>query len=325
MAQFSKLLAARLAQQPQPGSHPDADTLTAFTENRLKSPESKSILTHLAACPDCREIVSLVSTTDVPVRDNAKLRWATAAALACTCLLVFTVTRHRPQPEIQTPSVVAITESPAPPAPIPSPIPAPKKATKKIFVPLVVPHIAPSIAPPPPVPPAAQIAELQAEANLSSTPADSVSPINLPAPPQQPPSAVIRTMLPQSSRISAFARPAAAKIAARKRQSLWSIQPGSGGTLSRSDDGGQTWISVGKTGILSLAVTQGDIWAGSDAGVLFHSTNNGLTWQQIIVSPQLTDPILSITHTGPQIRLKTKSADWVSSDDGLLWHPEPTR
>jgi hypothetical protein len=316
MAQFSKLVAARLAQQPQPGSHPDADTLTAFTENRLKSPERKSILTHLAACQDCREIVSLVSTTDVPVRDNVKLRWATAAALACTCLLVFTVSRHRPQPEIQTP-VVAITEPTATPSPVPSPIPAPKKPTKKIFVPLAVPHVDPSIAPPPPVPPAALVDELRKEADRASTPSESVSPVNLPSPPQQPRSAAIRSMFPQSNRISAFA-----KTGARKPQSLWSIQPGSGGTLSRSDDGGQTWISVGKTGILSLAATQGDIWAGDTAGTLFHSTDNGATWQQITVSPQLTDPILAITRIGPQIHLKTKSADWVSYDNGVGWHNE---
>jgi hypothetical protein len=149
MAPFSKLLASRLAQQPPPGSHPDADALTAFTENRLKSPERQSILAHLAACPDCREIVSLVSNTQptaLPVRHNWNLRWATAAALACTCIVVFTVSRHSPQAQIQKPSVVTITESPAPPAPATSPIPPPKTAKKKAFIPLVVPHVAPSAA-----------------------------------------------------------------------------------------------------------------------------------------------------------------------------------
>jgi photosystem II stability/assembly factor-like uncharacterized protein len=107
-----------------------------------------------------------------------------------------------------------------------------------------------------------------------------------------------------------------------KPRSLWSIQPGSGGTLSRSEDGGQTWISVGKTGILSLAATQGDIWAGDTTGALFHSADNGATWQQITVSPQLTDPILAITRAGNQIRLKTKSGDWSSYDEGRSWRNE---
>ncbi len=339
MASFSKFLASRLAKrQPPFASHPDAETLTAFTENCLPSAERQSVLAHLGACSHCREIVSLAAAANPlavrPSTGRLTLRYATAAALSATCLLVFTVSRHRPASE---PKTISIVPAVAPPSPAAQPIPATQaspisqtriKEKKKVFVApsaqlVVVPKSLPA-----PVPEMDQPL-LERETDRASSSSEPTSTVNLLPVPAAPPPPAARSLLPQSNHAVGFApqraisKFAVAKQMLAKQQSLWSIQS-EDGTLSRSDDGGQTWIPVGKTGILSLSVAQGDIWAGGSSGALFHSTDNGATWRQVIVSAQLNEPILAISRSGGQIRLRTKSGDWLSSDGGVSWINELT-
>jgi hypothetical protein len=64
MPEFSNLLRQRLmAQQIKEDSaapvHPDADTLTAFSEQLLPDAERRQVVTHLAGCAGCRDIVAL--------------------------------------------------------------------------------------------------------------------------------------------------------------------------------------------------------------------------------------------------------------------------
>jgi Photosynthesis system II assembly factor YCF48 len=64
MPEFSNLLRQRLgAQQIKEDSaapvHPDADTLTAFSEQLLPAAERQQVVTHLAGCAGCRDIVAL--------------------------------------------------------------------------------------------------------------------------------------------------------------------------------------------------------------------------------------------------------------------------
>ncbi len=61
-----------------PVSHPDADTLTAFSERLLPEAERARILAHLAHCGDCREVVALAlpeTETLQPVLGNSGSRW----------------------------------------------------------------------------------------------------------------------------------------------------------------------------------------------------------------------------------------------------------
>jgi hypothetical protein len=72
--------------------HPDADLLTAFTEQVLSPRERQSVLAHLATCPTCREVVILSAPepAPAPVVQTAKpwlwrwpvLRWGTVVASA---------------------------------------------------------------------------------------------------------------------------------------------------------------------------------------------------------------------------------------------------
>lgn len=81
-------LAAR--QVAADAEHPSADTLVAFAEQGLRASERQRLLSHLAACPACRQTVFLatpvgqVSPTALPrsraVQFPMALRWASAAA-----------------------------------------------------------------------------------------------------------------------------------------------------------------------------------------------------------------------------------------------------
>ncbi|HUR37045.1 MAG TPA: zf-HC2 domain-containing protein, partial [Terriglobales bacterium] len=54
-----KVAAARLRAGGGGSVHPDANLLAAFSEKALPESEREQVLTHLAACADCREILSL--------------------------------------------------------------------------------------------------------------------------------------------------------------------------------------------------------------------------------------------------------------------------
>ena len=61
-----------------PTSHPDADTLTAFSERLLPEAERAVVLQHLAQCGECREIVALAlpeTETMQPVVGTTGSRW----------------------------------------------------------------------------------------------------------------------------------------------------------------------------------------------------------------------------------------------------------
>ena len=136
---FSKLLANRLARTKQTiDAHPDADALNALAENRLQESERQTVLAHLAACADCREVLSRIAP-ETPLKLPTKATWQNLrwpAAAAATILLTFTVLHHKPAPParmISTPmpssSPKPAQVQPAPPAPVS--IVAPKKVAPK--------------------------------------------------------------------------------------------------------------------------------------------------------------------------------------------------
>jgi hypothetical protein len=59
MRKLPQFVRERLKASPAVTAHPDADHLTAFAERLLSEPERANVLTHLASCTDCREILSL--------------------------------------------------------------------------------------------------------------------------------------------------------------------------------------------------------------------------------------------------------------------------
>src|SRR5262245_58372710 len=71
------------------GAHPDEETLALFTQGALAGPERDAAVAHLAACPECRQTVSLVlslpagatSPADAPAASLAVFRLARRAWL----------------------------------------------------------------------------------------------------------------------------------------------------------------------------------------------------------------------------------------------------
>jgi hypothetical protein len=66
MEQIPKIVRERLQAAPTPVEHPDADVLTAFSENSLNEREREQVLLHLAACVDCREVAALAQPEPEP-------------------------------------------------------------------------------------------------------------------------------------------------------------------------------------------------------------------------------------------------------------------
>src|SRR5215472_10553809 len=120
MPELSNLLRQKLGDAQNGGEkHPDADTLTALTEQLLSSAERQQVFAHLAACGQCREVVAL-SQPQLPelipqpaFKPGQVSRWrrlftptfglaATAAAMAVIAVLVLQIprnTKQQSQPE----------------------------------------------------------------------------------------------------------------------------------------------------------------------------------------------------------------------------------
>lgn len=107
MPELPNIVTRKLAERElHPGaSHPGADLLTAFVERALTERECTAVLTHLAGCADCREVVALTqppATTTVavilpkPSRSLFLLRWGALAA--CAVLAISAAVLHKRQP-----------------------------------------------------------------------------------------------------------------------------------------------------------------------------------------------------------------------------------
>src|SRR5438045_1999122 len=98
MMKFSQFVRAHLAsRQGQTIEHPDTNLLLAFAERNLCQRDRDAILTHLADCPQCREVLALVS--EAATRENSSSPrsttrhsrwpgWRFAATAATLCLII---------------------------------------------------------------------------------------------------------------------------------------------------------------------------------------------------------------------------------------------
>lgn len=126
---------------------------------------------------------------------------------------------------------------------------------------------------------------------------------------------------------SAIAAPDRA-FGARKLQSKdvaaqWSFAQG---MLRRSLDGGASWQTALQLErpLLCFGAQGSDVWAGGQAGTLFHSSDGGTTWVQVQPSTKagsLSADIVAIEIRGPaEIVLSTSTNEsWITPDGGKTW------
>ncbi len=153
--------------------------------------------------------------------------------------------------------------------------------------------------------------------------------------------------VPGPARAQARNAVSAAKLASPASQSLavaphvtWAI---TGGVLQRSVDSGQSWQDAlhADHPLLCYASHDDDVWTGGQAGTLFHSPNNGITWVQVqpsVKARPLSSDITQIevrnndsrNNTRDELRgyargpaailLSTSNNEiWSSADGGKTW------
>jgi hypothetical protein len=101
----------------------------------------------------------------------------------------------------------------------------------------------------------------------------------------------------------------------------------SGGTLQRSLDAGDNWENVsvaGKTTFQAFAALPADLWVGGANGLLYHSSDAGLHWAQVLPrsnNESLAGGITRIEFSDAQNGEVTTSSGeaWRTADAGKSW------
>ena len=103
----------------------------------------------------------------------------------------------------------------------------------------------------------------------------------------------------------------------------WSLAQG---RLQRSLDAGTTWQTALQLQhpLLSFGARGSDVWAGGQAGTLFHSTDSGTTWSMLQPSTKaesLSSDIVAIeVRSQAEIVLSTSNNEsWTTIDAGKTW------
>jgi Photosynthesis system II assembly factor YCF48 len=99
MPELSQLVRQRLSARVAAGDHPDADTLTAYTEQLLSAGERKRVLEHVAVCGECRDVLTLSLPQTVETLPVLALaaprrgwRWKSALGLAASLATLAVIT-----------------------------------------------------------------------------------------------------------------------------------------------------------------------------------------------------------------------------------------
>jgi hypothetical protein len=132
-----------------------------------------------------------------------------------------------------------------------------------------------------------------------------------------------RNVMSASATKTSAAKLASSTSPALTNHATWAI---TAGVLQQSLDSGQSWQEALRPDhpLLCYASRDQDVWAGGQAGTLFHSADSGVTWLQAhpsIKALPLTSDITHIEMRGAaEVVLSTTNHEiWSSADGGKTW------
>ena len=324
MKPLPNALRQELARSQTAGPHPDADLLTAFSENALIGRERDDVLTHLAQCASCRAIVHLGETTAsdssitaaaAPSRSPRRL-WVpffAAAGIATTAAVTVILLHRSTAPAIPAP--VEVAANPQPPVASPqlaASTPSPPQFAKKAMR-------AHAATPEKPL--------AKSEASQNRPMQSAVAQLDLVQPQQQferralqqAPSQQAK-LAPESKALEPLsaagfagnASAAAARTAPVAVRAHWRLT--ATGQVERAIGEGPWQTVLATPHMRVISVSGSDIWAGGDDLRLLHSADNGNSWLTVAL-PAKTAPTHAITH----IRAQSATSLTVEADDGTVW------
>jgi hypothetical protein len=105
----------------------------------------------------------------------------------------------------------------------------------------------------------------------------------------------------------------------------WFVSPQ--GAVQRSSDLGKTWqpVTVNQSAIFRAISSIGpEVWVGGNGGALYHSSDSGLHWTQVVPGvgeEKLQADITRLQFVDPQHLTLTTSASqvWTTADGGQTW------
>jgi len=344
MDAIKKLVSGHLKAQAA-GTHPDPELLVAFAENSLSGREREGMLNHLSACTGCREVLYL----SLPMPDSAQgqqvfspsasfrtrrlaLRWAT---LAASVVIVGSVlitnrgifTQHQTSgaaegtdtskqtiAQLKTPSEVdQIAEAPALKSRVKT-RPLAKHMTAK--------------------PQANMQFDQSGQVHFAAAPlANEVrqsasQPAKSAAAHRSTTGANEAVAVRSSKAIGAAVSKASSPLpwsSSSISSSSWSLS--ADGQIQRSFDSGKTWQIIPLAGGISFHAINSmgnDVWAGGNAGALYHSADAGRSWtrvEPVFEGEKLQTDIAHIEFSDARNGL-VSTADgevWSTSDGGQSW------
>ena len=328
-------LRRELARSQQAGQHPDPDVLTAFTEGALSESERKQLMTHLAACANCRDVLSVAaSAAPEPIPDaqhdlsrplhpplRTWLPWVATVASVIIVSSMLWLRERKPAPSLTSQNNASATAN----AIAPPPAQPDKEAQSAIVQPSKSVRNKPA-----PIASTKAPEALRQEVDtstLSDNEAKQIEPkaiLPAQAAVAGPASAASHPAREGSRALSARPAPAfaytsnAQQLAAARNvnavASSWRINNNGQAEHSISDGGWQTVLENEKLKMRVVTVVGNEVWIGGEALHLFHSSDNGTTWN-VVSLPGKTSGEHAITH----VLFQSPQVGTVDADDGTSW------
>jgi hypothetical protein len=321
-----------LVQSQQARPHPDPGLLTAYAEDTLISRERKDLLEHLAVCAECREVLSIstAASADLPgeVRPYALPRpnhpplrsWLPWIAVAAS-VVVFcsTVLIHQQRKSVLTPPQVAsvgnkeMDQRPAQ-TPLPEISVVPKTKSSKSAL--------------GPIQKSVTTALRSAEnSSVASSGRGGVGRSSGQNRADQPSSSQIESATESvkvQGSVSVRSTPAfsgalpsptaSGALSAQGVRPHWRINDAGQVERSFGDGAWQAVFTNERSKMRVVSVFNSDVWVGGEDLRLYHSADNGTTWNAVTL-PNKDGREHAIAH----IRFQTQQAGAVDAEDGTSW------